>query len=137
MERLFLERHFERLTVTGSVTSCPEVSQPVMDETIEVHNECVESQIVEGDLFIVKEGTPEAGVLLSLPVGCCPLRSIVGPMKQHELANILQGALAAYGRYKLEQKQQVSLLAAQLLDAMTQCETALKNAAARGCLNIV
>ena len=28
-ERLFLDRHFERVTVTGSVTECPEVTHPV------------------------------------------------------------------------------------------------------------
>ena len=53
-----------------------------MDELIGVDDEFDESPITEGDLFIVEEGTPDTAVLPGIPVGCCPLRSDVGPMRQ-------------------------------------------------------
>lgn len=70
------------MTVTGSVTGRLEVTPPVMDELIGVDDEFDESPITEGDLFIVEEGTPDTAVLPGIPVGCCPLRSDVGPMRQ-------------------------------------------------------
>lgn len=52
------------------------------------------------------------------------------------MSNIIQGALAVYGRYTPENKQQVSVLAAQLLDVMTQGEGAGMKAVTRGEMSV-
>ena len=101
-----------------------------------MHDEFVHSSVANEDQIEVELGSPDVAMLPGIPVGFCQLRSEVGPMRQKELSNILQGALAAYGQYNKDEKEQVSVIAAQLLHVMTQGEGSGMTAVTRGGMSV-
>ena len=117
---LFLDMHFVRSCVGGSLHGWVPPVNNIIDEIMGIQPEVMDTETLCLDSLCSAADVLSPPIRTQVPCGSLPVEQGVTPLSKHQVENILQVLVASYSSYSSDRQYEVSNLVVQMQEIVTR-----------------